>query len=332
MLDKGEWKILKELEDPELKSLAEELPVMVMSSHANSTTSKYLRAFRRWKEWASSHKLPSMPAVAHHIALYLQHLAKTTMSKAAAEEAVYAISWAHNLAGLSSPTEMPLVQTTLQGLRRLLAKPIQKKEPITVEMLQAMVEDVDRDGTLANLRLTTACLLAFAGFLRFDELVHIRCCDLNVDEKMVKIRIPRSKTDQLRKGNEVVIARSQDRTCPVRMLERYITKAKIRMDSELFLFCQITKSRKGEYLRDGGAVSYTTMREQFKKKVKELGYPADVFGLHSLRAGGASAAANAGVSDCLFKRHGRWRSDNAKDGYIEDSMDKRLSVTRQLGI
>ena len=152
-------------------------------------------------------------------------------------------------------------------------------------MLQAMVEDVNRDGTLANLCLATACLLAFAGFLQFDELVHIHCCDLTVDEKMVKIQIPRSKTDQLRKGDEVVIARSQDRTCPVRMLERYITKAKIRMDSELFLFRQITKSQKGEYLRDGGAVSYTTMREQFKKKVKELGYPADVFGLHSLRAG-----------------------------------------------
>ena len=127
VLDKREWKILKELEDPELKSLVEELPVRVMNSRGNSTTSKYLRAFRHWKEWVSSHKLPSMPAVAHHIALYLQHLAKTTMSKAMAEEAVYAISWAHNLAGLSSPTETPLVQMTLQGLRRLLAKPIQRK-------------------------------------------------------------------------------------------------------------------------------------------------------------------------------------------------------------
>ena len=74
------------------------------------------------------------------------------------------------------------------------------------------------------------------------------------------------------------------------------------------------------------------MRELFKKKVEELGYPAEVFGLHSLRAGGTSAAANAGVSDRLFKRHGRWRSDNAKDGYIEDSMQSRLSVTQCLGI
>ena len=74
------------------------------------------------------------------------------------------------------------------------------------------------------------------------------------------------------------------------------------------------------------------MRDLFKKKVEELGYPADVFGLHRLRARGTLAAANAGVSDRLFKRHGRWRSDNAKDRYIEDSLDNRLSVTRRLGI
>ena len=116
------------------------------------------------------------------------------------------------------------------------------------------------------------------------------------------------------------------------MLERYISRANIKLNSGAFLFRQITKSKKGEYLKEGGALSYTTMRKLFKKKMKELGYPAEVFGFHSLRAGGASAAANAGMSDRLFKRHGRWRSDNAKDGYIEDSMDSRLSVTRRLGI
>ena len=40
------------------------------------------------------------------------------------------------------------------------------------------------------------------------------------------------------------------------------------------------------------------------------------WGLHSLRAGGALRAANMGISDRFFKRHGRWKSENAKDGYI----------------
>ena len=63
-----------------------------------------------------------------------------------------------------------------------------------------------------------------------------------------------------------------------------------------------------------------------------LGYDPDEFGLHSLRAGGATAAANNGVPDRLFKRHGRWKSDGAKDGYVEDSADRRLEVTKQIGL
>jgi len=42
-----------------------------------------------------------------------------------------------------------------------------------------------------------------------------------------------------------------------------------------------------------------------------------------LRAGGVTAAANAGVPDRVFKKHGRWRSESAKDGYIEDSVSER---------
>lgn len=57
-----------------------------------------------------------------------------------------------------------------------------------------------------------------------------------------------------------------------------------------------------------------------------------MFSMHSLRAGNATAAANAGVPDRLFTRHGRWWSESAKDGYVKDSVEKRLSVSKNLGI
>ena len=60
------------------------------------------------------------------------------------------------------------------------------------------------------------------------------------------------------------------------------------------------------------------MRELFLEKFSELGFDTNQFSLHSLRASGATTAANAGVPDCLFKRHGHWRSESAKDGYVED--------------
>ena len=125
-----------------------------------------MAAFKRWKSWACSHCLPSLPAQARFVALYLQHLAEETKSKSAAEEAVNALAWMHGLAGInSSPTSSPIVQETLQGLKRTLAKPVQKKRPITKEMLAEIIANANNHPSLANIRLATACLLAFSGFL-----------------------------------------------------------------------------------------------------------------------------------------------------------------------
>ena len=88
--------------------------------------------------------------------------AEEAVCAATAEEAVCAIAWAHSLAGLPLSTEMPLIQTTILGLHKMLAKPTKKKEPMTVKMLQAMVQDANDTGTLVNLHLMTVCPLAFA--------------------------------------------------------------------------------------------------------------------------------------------------------------------------
>ena len=72
------------------------------------------------------------------------------------------------------------------------------------------------------------------------------------------------------------------------------------------------------------------MREIFLGKVSELRLDVSKFGLHSLWAGGATVAANVGVADRLFKCHGRWRSKTAKDGYVEDSCEAHMSVSKSL--
>ena len=68
------------------------------------------------------------------------------------------------------------------------------------------------------------------------------------------------------------------------------------------------------------------------ERIKAIGLDPRQFGLHSLRSGGALAAANAGVPDRWFKHHGRWRSENAKDGYIKDKLEDRLSVSKNIGL
>ena len=78
-------------------------------------------------------------------------------------------------------------------------------------------------------------------------------------------------------------------------------------------------------------ISYTRVRELVKEVFADS-IDVNLIGVHSLRAGGASSAANNGIPDRLFKRHGRWSSENAKDGYIRDRLEDRLSVLRNLGI
>jgi hypothetical protein len=61
-----------------------------------------------------------------------------------------------------------------------------------------------------------------------------------------------------------------------------------------------------------------------------LGFDRSRFGLHSLRSGGATTAANSGVNDRLLKKHRRWRSENAKDGYVRVDLPFLLSVSKSL--
>ena len=56
-------------------------------------------------------------------------------------------------------------------------------------MLAAIVKDEHRSGALTYLRLATAFLLTFAGFLRFSELVTLRQCDILIQRECMSLHI-----------------------------------------------------------------------------------------------------------------------------------------------
>ena len=267
-----------------------------------------------------------------HFALYLQHIGDTTHSESAVTDAVNAINWVHQISGLPPISGSSFVRATLAGLKRQLAKPRVRKEPVTIDMLRSLVASLGDSPSLADVRLASCALLSFAAFLRFDELSKLRCSDVSFTSEGLTIFIQSSKTDQFRQGDSVLVSRTDTPTCPVSMLNRYVALASLDMRSDLYLFRGIVHTKKGESLRASGSLSYTRMRELFLAKLNELGFDSKQFGLHSLRSGGASAAANAGVPDRLFKRHGRWKSETAKDGYVKDSVKSRLSVSKSLNL
>ncbi len=79
-------------------------------------------------------------------------------------------------------------------------------------------------------------LLAYAAFLRYDELSKLRCCDVKFTADSMSIHITSSKTDQYREGDTILVAHTSSATCPVAILERYIDMAKIDLGSQSCLF------------------------------------------------------------------------------------------------
>lgn len=110
--------------------------------------------------------------------------------------------------------------------------------------------------------------------------------------------------------------------------------AAIQEHSNEYIFRNIKFNKiSGEHkLCTGKHMSYTRAREILLKNIAAIGLDSKNYGLHSFRSGGATSAANSGVIDRLFKKHGRWKSDNAKDKYVRESDVIRRSVTLQLGI
>ena len=320
------WQAIAEVEDPELRRLAEALPDTVLSARADATIKKYAGAYRRWRSWAAQHQ--GVEAYPVKVALYLQHVGEVSGSKA-----VNVISWVQRLAGDDPVSQNGLIKSTVEGFLRLLARPKRRKEPVTAVMLQELVVSLHKPPTLTEIRLAAICLVAYAGFLRIDEVVRLRCCDVRFWDEKMELSIILSKTDQLRQGATVPIARSGRDTCPVAMLQKYFEVGKISLSSEERLFRAINKTKKGESLRASGSLSYTRLRELILEKFRELGYKEQEFGLHSFHTGGATAAANTpGLSERCIKRHGRWRSEGAKDGYVQDSERRRLKVSESLGV
>ena len=80
----------------------------------------------------------------------------------------------------------------------------------------------------------------------------------------------------------------------------------------------------------GKARSYSNVRDIVKIKAQQIGLDPKCFSTHSMRSGGATAAAEAGIDERLMQKHGRWSLASSKDKYVVDALSKRLEVSKAL--
>ena len=206
-----------------------------------------------------------------------------------------------------------------------------KKEPITPDIINRIVNYFKDKNEFPALRFIIICLICYTGFLRISELLNLKVKNLDFLAGGLKLTIPFSKTDQLYEGDVVYISSLESEACPVKWLNIYLEKLRLK-DPENFIICRLAKTKKGHSVFRQHSISYAAARNSFLKHLSQIVDDTSIFGLHPLRSGGGTAAANSGVTDRLIAKQGRWSSTSSRDGYIKDSTAKRFKVSASLGI
>jgi hypothetical protein len=82
--------------------------------------------------------MPVKPSV---VCLYLSSLVVQCVSTSVLDSAFYSIKRFHDVSLKCNPCEDKLIKMCYEGSKRILSKPINKKQPITVEMLHKIVDN-----------------------------------------------------------------------------------------------------------------------------------------------------------------------------------------------
>lgn len=275
------------------------------------------------------------PALDFHVALFLTSLIQNETSVSVIEGVFYSIKWAHDISGVTNPCDSKIVHSLLESARNICGGPVQKKKPLTSDIIFKMFNTYPPASiSLYHLRSLVFIVLGFAGFLRVSELIHLKCSDISFKDDYVELIIRSSKIDQTNKGETVLIAQTNNSTCPYNMLRLYFEKCNFVPSEDNYIFRQLSfcYKQKVHRLRKSGCLSCTRCREIVREMLTDIGLNADEYGTHSLRRGGATVSAMNNTADRLFKKHGRWKSEKANDGYVTVSISERLTVSANLGL
>lgn len=217
-----------------------------------------------------------------------------------------------------SPTESPMVQRVIRGIKRYHGEKDRKpKLPITLPILLTLLHHIKEANSLDYQMLTAACCLAFAAFLRCGEFTVANTKkwnpSINLSRSAViflpnfdnathlQLILPASKTDPFRKGVTVLVAAAPNRaSCPLTAIKTMFNTHPAPPDAPLFL------------THTGKPLSRTLLIESIRTALRAGGFEERLYAGQSFRRGGASSAGAAGFSDYEIQLLGRWRSDAYK--------------------
>lgn len=310
-------------QDTTLIPITQKAKEYMRDSRAQGTRKTYRQAWDNFCAWCKEHHLESLPATPETVAMYVADLAEHKKPSTIANH-ISAISVAHQFKNVKSPTQTPLVRSTLQGIRRTKGVAKTKKAPVRVIHLWHLDEALPKN--LKGVRDKALFLIGYSGAFRRSELVNVNVEDLTFVEEGVRIRIRRSKTDQEGRGHIKDIGYAINAAnCPVKALKKWLEQSDIK---EGAVFRSVNKY--GDICND--RLSAQSVALIVKKVMKALGADPDDFSGHSLRAGMVTDSLKMGIQTQIIRQVTGHRSENTLAEYIRESDTFGYKITEKLGL
>jgi site-specific recombinase XerD len=307
-----------------IASIAEKVNDYANHSRADNTVKAYRSDWKHFTNWCAAQAVKALPATSSTVALYITALAGDDIRTSTIQRRLTAISQAHQMAGYESPTKSEAVRTVMKGIRRVHGTAHVGKAPVMTEDVRKMVSMLP--DTLIGVRDGALLLIGFAGAFRRSELVGLDVPDIAFTREGVVVTLRRSKTDQEGQGRKVGIPYgSHPHTCPVRALQAWLEASGI---AEGALFRSV--NRHGQL--QPGRLSDKAVALVVKRCAEAAGLDADNYAGHSLRAGLATSAAAAGVSERAIMAQTGHRSVNMVRRYIRDGSLFRENAAACVGL
>ena len=164
----------------------------VASSLSQSTENTYYLAFKRYEKFCLENQVKCLPAGTDHVSVYFIKLAEEHESISPVCQARSAIRHFHLIAypNLPSPTDDGLVQMVVDSIMRKYSKPVNKMQPITLEILRKLLDSLigeDLRNKTLNIsidkwRLAAKSVVKFFAIVRYEEVVELRLSDFHFSE------------------------------------------------------------------------------------------------------------------------------------------------------
>ena len=118
-----------------LLNLSDSMACRLLNSKSDASSQKYLYIYKKYEAFLRFNSIPLDSASPIHVALYITDLLDKGASYSVVCSVAYAIKWVYELKNLSDPCDNAFVKNLIESAKRSAHKPVNKKDPVSVDML-----------------------------------------------------------------------------------------------------------------------------------------------------------------------------------------------------